>query len=526
MLAKNKYDVFIYDYCKLSSKRNSRARENVQKSVFRFVQKSFFPLCPNKKMPHSIHINAQSLDNEHEQISLSTPKKSLKSYTVAEKLKAIRILEQSGPSAVQAKGIPISNVYKWKKKKNILQLTCNNKYGKKKRKLSKGARTVFSKELEEILYQKVMNLRRAMIPVNNKMLKIFAMQMAAEQNLLNFKCSDCWVERFKKRFNLVLRKGTKRSPKISDGLLQKLQVMQRDVYNLILTEQFDYLLNVDETPIYYNMTFDHTLATAGSEEVLIRRTEQDKKRLTLAAGVLKPLNEHVPKVYKCKPFIIFKGKTPRTLSSISETNRIDNSIVLRYQEKGWMNTELYIDYLNSCIPEEAKGKKILLVQDNFEAHLALSVFEKARENNITIYNLPANATFVAQPLDVCINRPIKNELRRLFNEFLVTSRWNGESFDSVSKDHMVNWIREAWSNIQSDLIVKSFSVCGLGVHPFDNEQTIYWKRLNSLQSQLGQVALPSVRSLIDNGIPLFDDNYMTPTTNVYIRYPNLSQTQN
>ncbi len=60
------------------------------------------------------------------------------------------------------------------------------------------------------------------------------------------------------------------------------------------------------------MTFDHTLATAGSEEVLIRRTEQDKKRLTLAAGILKLLNEHVPKVYKCKPFIIFKGKTPYT----------------------------------------------------------------------------------------------------------------------------------------------------------------------------------------------------------------------
>jgi hypothetical protein len=71
---------------------------------------------------------------------------------------------------------------------------------------------------------------------------------------------------------------------------------------------------------------------------------------------------------------------------------------------------------------------------------------------------------------------------------------------------MVNWIRECWSNITPELIVKSFSVCGLGVHPFDTEQTIYWRRLNSLQSQLGQVTLPTIRSLIDNGIPLFDDN--------------------
>jgi hypothetical protein len=296
-----------------------------------------------------------------------------------------------------------------------LESTFNINHGKKKKKLSKGARTVFSKELEEKLYQKIMDLRKAMIPVSNKMLKVFAMQMAAEQNLLNFKCSDSWVERFKQRFNLVLRKETKRSPRISDDLLQKLQDMQKDVYNLILTEQFDYLLNVDETPIYYNMTFDHTLATVGSQEVLIRKTEQDKKRLTLVAGILKPLNEHVPKVYKCKPFIIFKGKTPRTLNSISETNKIDSSIVLRYQENAWMNTNLYIDYLNNSIPEEVKGKKILLIYDNFEAHLATSVFEKSRENNISIFNLPANATFVAQPLDLCINRPIKNEIRRLFN---------------------------------------------------------------------------------------------------------------
>jgi hypothetical protein len=36
------------------------------------------------------------------------------------KLKAIRVLEQSGPSVVEDSVIPISNVYKWKKK-NILQ---------------------------------------------------------------------------------------------------------------------------------------------------------------------------------------------------------------------------------------------------------------------------------------------------------------------------------------------------------------------------------------------------------------------
>jgi hypothetical protein len=108
----------------------------------RMSKKVFFPLFPNEKMPHSTRIN-NSLDNEHVQITLATSKKSLKSCTVAEKLTAIRVLEQSDPSAVQALGIPISNVYKWKQKKSILESTFNGKRGEKKRKPNKGVGTFF-----------------------------------------------------------------------------------------------------------------------------------------------------------------------------------------------------------------------------------------------------------------------------------------------------------------------------------------------------------------------------------------------
>ncbi len=51
---------------------------------------------------------------------------------------------------------------------------------------------------------------------------------------------------------------------------------------------------------------------------------------------------------------------------------------------------------------------------------------------------------------------------------------------------MVNWIREVSMDISSELIEKSFSVCGLGVHHLDDE-SIYRKCLNSLQRECTRI---------------------------------------
>jgi len=86
--------------CRIVFSNNINFQQQLSDSYYRLsckreCPKTFSYSMPKQKMPYSIH-------------------------TLLKKLKAIRVLEQSGPSVVEDSVIPISNVYKWKKK-NILQ---------------------------------------------------------------------------------------------------------------------------------------------------------------------------------------------------------------------------------------------------------------------------------------------------------------------------------------------------------------------------------------------------------------------
>ena len=89
--------------------------------------------------------------------------------------------------------------------------------------------------------------------------------------------------------------------------------------------------------------------------------------------------------------------------------------------------------------------------------------------------------------------------------------------NTVSKEMIVTWIRDAWCSIDADLVKKSFDVCGINIHPLSNSQ-IYWDSLNSLKKDMESAStLPSLQSLFQSD--LFNDTHLTPTTNMYIWYP-------
>ena len=67
----------------------------------------------------------------------------------------------------------------------------------------------------------------AMIPVSGAMVKIFGLQVAREYGINGFLASDGWLRGFKFR-NKLVRKGTKRSPKVNPEMAEKLIEMQRE----------------------------------------------------------------------------------------------------------------------------------------------------------------------------------------------------------------------------------------------------------------------------------------------------------
>jgi hypothetical protein len=73
----------------------------------------------------------------------------------------------------------------------------------------------------------------------------------------------------------------------------------------------------------------------------------------------------------------------------------------------------YIDFLFKFRMSENLSKEpAMMVYDSFRGHLEESVKIKFKQHNFHLAVIPAGLTSVCQPLDVSINKPFKDNLRK------------------------------------------------------------------------------------------------------------------
>lgn len=113
--------------------------------------------------------------------------------------------------------------------------------------------------------------------------------------------------------------------------------------------------------------------------------------------------------------LIFKeasGALPKKLRDTYDPKKI----VLKANSKGWMNSTLLLDWVKEIwAPNVKEGESYLLIWDSFSAHKDETVLETLLEDLYTeVQIIPGGCTPVLQPLDVGINKPLKDKIRREF----------------------------------------------------------------------------------------------------------------
>ena len=96
--------------------------------------------------------------------------------------------------------------------------------------------------------------------------------------------------------------------------------------------------------------------------------------------------------------------------------------MLRQYDKAYMNGLLFTEYLEECLPVELRHQTILTY--NYSAHLTEEVKAKVAELGFTLVALPPNSTWAIQPLDVAINRPVKEGVRGKYRDKYVERHRN------------------------------------------------------------------------------------------------------
>ena len=121
--------------------------------------------------------------------------------------------------------------------------------------------------------------------------------------------------------------------------------------------------------------------------------------------------------------LVYQGTTSRCLPSFKFPQDWD----ITFSANHWSNEETMKMYLHNIIFPYLRGKKdelglaqeypSLLLFDNFNGQCTEELLKLIDDNNINTVIIPANCTDRLQPLDLSVNKAVKNFLRKQFQEW-------------------------------------------------------------------------------------------------------------
>ena len=165
------------------------------------------------------------------------------------------------------------------------------------------------------------------------------------------------------------------------------------------------IINFDQTGLSIVPSSDWTMEAKGAKWVEAVGKD-DKRQLTaVLAGTL--TGDFLP------PQIIYQRKMPRCLPKYSFPEKWH----ITYSINHWSNEDTMKEYvLLQYITEkrESLGLVIdypaLVIFDNFKAQCTPAILTQLDQNSINMVLVPPNCTDRLQPLDISVNKAIKNQL--------------------------------------------------------------------------------------------------------------------
>ena len=152
------------------------------------------------------------------------------------------------------------------------------------------------------------------------------------------------------------------------------------------------------------------------------------------------------------------------LSFILIKGRIPSRGKIHVNEKSWMDEAACKLWVNSIWQHRPRGlvrEKSLLVWDNFSAHLTHDVSDAVKATNTDVAVIPGGLTGILQPLDVSINKPFKDGLRKRWVHWMAKDQYTltaGGNIRAPPLPTQAQWVKE------SKVIQKMLHLKGNGRH--------------------------------------------------------------
>ena len=282
-----------------------------------------------------------------------------------------------------------------------------------------------------------------------------------------------WAKSLLCRLGFVKRRGST-AAKITVTNFEELKDQYLlDVKAVVQIEEIpqELIINWDQTGIKYVPVDTWTMEKEGSKRVQVIGADDKRQITAVFAGTV--TGEFLP------PQLIYQGTTTRCLPSI----KFPADWHITFSPNHWSNETTMVQYIKHILLPYLNNKRCclqlepdypaLVIFDNFKAQVTEEVLQLLEDNNVRVAMVPPNCTDRLQPMDVSVNKAVKNFLRQQFHiwyaeqvcEQLAKNR-DDETVDlklSIVKLLGASWIIKAYDYItsQPDIVINGFKGSGL-----------------------------------------------------------------
>ena len=265
------------------------------------------------------------------------------------------------------------------------------------------------------------------------------------------------VRRFLHRVGLTHRVAThvaqKSHHETEAASIEFMEFMRRKVANM----NPDHVINMDQTPIPFSYHNNRTWNKKGMRTIHVRASTTETKRATLAATVTMSGQLLVP-------LLIFKGAANGRIAK-KELTTFAPMAVYAVQKKAWMDESMMRLWIAKCLspwkntlPQNCVP---LLILDSFRVHMMGPIVAEIQGLGIEVQYIPGGCTYLCQPIDVGVNRPIKHAMAEQWEDWIDSEGvQNGNVMATPPRELIATWVVEAYWTLKTETCKKAWTKKG------------------------------------------------------------------
>ena len=323
------------------------------------------------------------------------------------------------------------------------------------------------KPLADALLRHIFEQREQGITVHVFDLVIKASSLSPEFNAKHFVARCSAVKRFMRANSLVYRMGThetQRKPEdVATEALDYMNIMRSILEGPHRDRRF--ILNMDQTPVFFCMTRKKTLEVIGVKTVHIRTSTNDTKRATVAVTIAAD-GTVLPST------IVFKGKPDGRIAR-SEFATYPTTHHYQCQDNAWMDERVMIEWVDNVLkPYVANAPDHvipLLILDSYRCHMMASVVTRIQELGIEVKHIPGGCTSLCQPVDVGFNKPFKDRIRRQWMSWMIAEGVIHGTTSSPTRRDVAGWVDRAMAEMKNEVGISRIAWSKTGYEWFPKE---------------------------------------------------------